>query len=400
MQTERILLIGGWHLLSGLNHRIRHMADHFEKRFDHLDVVGYCKMYGGAPAPLMKKIRVGARNLMRNRIDVRANGGVRHITIRDVCAPNSFEMPIKDLWRYWSLCQCITSPYDAAIIGYPGNAWTASLLKRSGRVKTLIYDDWDYHPGLETDEFHQRMVERREQLCARTADVVITVNGLLGDLRKQQGAKRVEVIPNGLDLRRFEKARKKVSHPPTLLYMGSLSPLWNIDLAIRALPAIAMHIGDVRLLIAGYGPAEPALKQLVRDLALEDRVQFLGTFAYEQLPSLLTQADIGITTALPDSTFRHYASPLKLLEYMAGGLPVIASRLGQTEIILRESNAGLSIGNSVDEFAQAALALFEDQALYRQCSLAAIAYASGFDWGILLDRAFHIVIDAITESQT
>lgn len=41
MHSRRILLIGGWHLLSGLNHRIRHMATYFEQRFANVDVIGY-----------------------------------------------------------------------------------------------------------------------------------------------------------------------------------------------------------------------------------------------------------------------------------------------------------------------------------------------------------------------
>lgn len=398
MHSGRILFIGGWHLLSGLNHRTRHMANYFEGRFAGMDVVGYRKMYGGAPVPVLQKMRVGARNLVQDRIEIQGNGHSRHITIRDVFAPSAVEMPIKDLWRYLNLCQCINAPYDATVFGYPGNAWTATLLKRSGRVKKLIYDDWDYHPGLETHSFNREMVERRERHCARASDVVITVNGLLADLRRKQGAKHVEVIPNGLDLSLFSQAREKKPHPPTLLYMGSLSPLWNVELAIRALPAIANSIPDVRLLIAGYGPAEPSLRQLSRELGLKERVKFLGTFAYEALPSILAQADIGITTALPDSTFRHYATPLKIIEYMAAGLPVIASRLGQTEIIMQESKAGLLIRNSADEFAKAAITLFRDRTLYRLCSEAALNYSTAFDWNPLLEDAYQVVTRTIGET--
>lgn len=399
MHSGRILFIGGWHLLSGLNHRTRHMANYFEGRFAGMDVVGYRKMYGGAPAPLMKKMCVGVRNLTQNRIEIKSNGNSRRIIIRDVFAPDVVEMPIKDLWRYLNLCHCIKAPYDAAVFGYPGNAWTAALLKRSGRVKKLIYDDWDYHPGLETRSFKRNRVERRERLCARVSDVVITVNGLLADLRKKQGAKQVEVIPNGLDLSLFSRAREKQSHPPTLLYMGSLSPLWNIEIAIRALPTLAERIPNVRLLIAGYGPAESALRQLSRELGQEERVKFLGTFAYEALPSILAQADVGITTALPDSTFRHYATPLKIIEYMAAGLPVIASRLGQTEIIMQESKAGLLIGNSADEFAQAAEALLKDSTLYRLCSELALNYSAAFDWNLLLEDAYQVVTRTIGETR-
>ncbi len=400
MPSSRILLIGGWHLLSGLNHRVRHMANYFEGRFDHLDIVGYKKMYGGAPASPVTKLRVGVDNLIHDRVHIEGQNGTRRIAIRDPYAPSFVEMGIKDLWRYMNLCQCIAAPYDVAVYGYPGNAWTAALLKRSGRAKKLIYDDWDYHPGLESDALRRNMVERRERLCARTADAVITVNGLLADLRTQQGARRVEIIPNGLNLALFSQARKKSPHPPTLLYMGSLSPLWNVELAIRAIPALVKQIPDIRLLIAGYGPAEQSLRQLSQRLGVDEHVKFLGVFAYEDLPSILSQADVGVTTADPDSSFRRYATPLKIIEYMAAGLPVIANRLGQTEIILQESGAGLLIENSPQEFTQAAALLLRDDARYAACSRAALEYVAAFDWNLLLEKACGVVRDILSKDGT
>jgi glycosyltransferase involved in cell wall biosynthesis len=400
MPSSRVLLIGGWHLLSGLNHRVRHMAAYFEERFASLDIVGYKKMYGGIPASPMTKLHTGLNNLLHDRISIASRNGTRNITIRDIYAPPFVEMGIKDLWRYWNLCQCITTPYDVAVYGYPGNTWTAFLLKRSGRVKKLVYDDWDYHPGLETNPLLANKVERLERLSARTADVVITVNGLLAELRTQQGAQRAEVIPNGINLSLFSQARHKTQHPPTLLYMGSLSSLWNVELAIHAMPALARQIPNVRLLIAGYGPAEASLRKLSQQLGVEAQVQFLGVFAYDALPSLLAQADIGITTAHPQSSFRRYASPLKIIEYMAAGLPVIANRLGQTEIIINESGAGLLVENSPEEFAQAAASLLLDPARYAAFSRAALNYASAFDWNLLLEKAYRVVLDLLNSDGT
>jgi glycosyltransferase involved in cell wall biosynthesis len=181
--------------------------------------------------------------------------------------------------------------------------------------------------------------------------------------------------------------------------MGSLSPLWNVELAIRALPLIAKHIPDIRLLIAGYGPAERSLRQCSEELGQTARVQFLGTFDYEQLPAIVSQADVGITTALAGSTFRHYATPLKIIEYMAAGLPVIASRLGQTEIIMQESQAGVLIENTSDDFAQAARNLLLNPVFYQQCSEAALHYAEKFDWDTLLENAYQVVSSVIEEGQ-
>lgn len=395
MRDERLLFIGGWPLLSGLNHRTRHMAAYFEQRFRHVDVVGFIKFYGGLPVPPWRKVLKGISNLFNSRVQISEEGGVRRIAIRDLYAPRPIDMPIKDLWRYLNLCQIITKPYDLAIFGYPGNAWLASLLKKSGRVRSLIYDDWDYHPGFENSLYGRQMVERRERLCARQSDAVISVNALLAQLRMKQGARRVFVVPNGMNLRLFVQGRQKVPHPPTLVYMGTILPLWGIDLAIRAMAKLLQAIPDIRLLVAGYGPAEADLQALCQALGVADRVIFLGPFKYEALPSILSQADVGIATSLPDSTFRYYASPLKLIEYMAAGLPVIASRVGQTEITMKEADAGILINNSVEEFVRAAISLFGDRALYERYSQAAINYSADFDWDLLMEKAYQYVLQVI-----
>ena len=394
-RNERVLFIGGWPLLSGPNHRIRHMAAYFEQRFKTIDVVGFIKFYGGPPAPPWLKARKGISNLLNSRISITEEGGIRRIAIRDPYVPRVIEMSIKDLWRYINLCQIIKQPYDLAIFGYPGNAWLASLLKKSGRVRCLIYDDWDYHPGFENSLFGRQMVERRERLCARRSDAVISVNALLAQLRMKQGARQVFVVPNGMNLPLFAQSRQKVPHPPTLVYMGTILPLWAIDLAIRAMPHLIQTIPDVRLLIAGYGPAEADLKALSQKLHVAERVSFLGAFKYEELPSILAQADIGVATSLPDSTFRYYASPLKLIEYMAAGLPVIASRVGQTELTMQEANAGILIKHSAEEFVTAAVSLFRNKALYERYSRAGMSYSAGFDWNLLMEKAYQYVLQVM-----
>jgi glycosyltransferase involved in cell wall biosynthesis len=397
MRNERVLIIGGEPLLLGLNHRIRHVAAYFEQRLKAMDVVGFIKFYGGLPAPPWTKARKGISNLLNSRITISEEGGIRRIAIRDPYVPRAIEMPIKDLWRYINLCQIIKQPYDLAIFGYPGNAWLASLLKKSGRVRRLIYDDWDYHPGFEKGLIGRQMVERRERLCARCSDAVISVNELLAQLRLKQGAKQAFVVPNGMNLSLFAKARQKVPHPPTLVYTGTLSPLWGVDVAIKAMAELLRNIPDVRLMIAGYGPAEPDLRALSQRLNVADRVNFLGVFKYQELPTILAQADVGILPASPKSTFRYYASPLKLIEYMAAGLPVIATRLGQTEITMQEADAGILINHSVEEFVAAAVSLLRDKALYERYSHAAINYAESFDWNLLMEKAYQYALQVMEE---
>lgn len=402
MRNERLLFIGGSNLILGKNHRTQHMAAYFEQCFKHIDLVGFDNFYSGtgpSTAPLWYKARKGISNLLRSRIRISVHGSARRIIIRDLFAPPPLNLLVQDYWRYINLCQAITPPYDLAIFGHAENALMAWLLKRSGRVKRLIYDDWDYYPGLERNKFSEQLMESRERLCVRQADAVLTVGTMLARRRVRQGAKEVLVLPNGVNVSLLTRARQKVPHPPTLIFMGTLSPLWGVDLAIRAMPTLVHSIPNIRLLIAGAGPAEADLRVLSQALDAAGSVSFLGHLEYQALPGVLAEADVGIATSLPSSKFRKYASPLKLVEYMAAGLPLIATRVGQTEITMQQADAGILIDHSVEEFVAAAISLLSDEILYERYSQAAITYAARFDWDLLLDQAYQYVLHIIAGNQ-
>lgn len=374
-----------------MNHRAKHMAAHLEKRFKYADLLGFEKFYphtGSSPHSFWRKKWIGFSNLLYHRVKISAQNSVRRIVVRDLGAPDALHLLIDDLWRYFLARQLIAPFYDVAILGNPRNALLGWFLKRSGRVKCLIYDDYDYRPGMENSAFARRVMDWRERFCVRHADGVICANALLADLRRRQGAKNVVVIPNGVDLASFASARQKSPHPPTLIYMGNVSMMWGLDLVIEAMARLVRVIPQARLLLAGTGEGLATLQSLSHRLGVAENVIFLGTLAYQALPSVLAEADVGIATAQPDNQFRKYATPLKLVEYMAAGLPVIASKTGQTEIMMQQADAGILINHSVEEFVAASINLLTDRALAERYSRAAIAYAARFDWSLLMEQVY------------
>ena len=100
---------------------------------------------------------------------------------------------------------------------------------------------------------------------------------------------------------------------------------------------------------------------------------------------------------LPDSELIRYATPLKVVEYMAAGLPVITTCVGQGEIMLRQSQAGILIDHSVKEFSEAAILLLTDKKLYQNYSQAAITYSRNFDWDILMDQMYQYVLHIMAQ---
>jgi glycosyltransferase involved in cell wall biosynthesis len=145
------------------------------------------------------------------------------------------------------------------------------------------------------------------------------------------------------------------------------------------MPLLCRQIPDIQLLIAGSGPAEQELRQLTLSLGVQEHVLFQGFVPYSDLPALLARADIGVATSRQNE-FRQYASPLKLVEYMAAGLPVICSGGGEAEKMIEESKAGVNIPFEPEAFAAAVQSLLTIPDCLSAFREAAIEYARGRDW--------------------
>jgi glycosyltransferase involved in cell wall biosynthesis len=379
------LYVAGSDLYNRLNQPSQHMPYHLARHLERLDLVGYLRFYDGPPAPAWQRLKQGIQNVISHRISICEEGHVRTIAARRLRLPGSLDPMVQDLWLYAILRPHLKRRYHLGVVDGPESALLARLLKKTGRVRFLIYYDIDYYPGVHPQ--WSGLLARREQICCQAADAVASVSRPLAALREQQGARLATVIPNGVDFARFHVANQlRKEHPPTLIYAGSLDARWGVDLSIRAMPLLRRQVPDIRLLIAGRGPAEQELHQLARSLGVDDCVRFKGFVPYPDLPSLLAQADIGVATSRRDA-FRQYASPLKIVEYMAAGLPVICSGGGEAEAMIEESRAGTNIPFEPEAFAEAVRSVWVTHGSLSATRKAAIKYAQSRSWeqmGILM----------------
>jgi glycosyltransferase involved in cell wall biosynthesis len=387
MRKEKALLIVGQSIVASSHHRGQHIANYLAKEFMELDVVSFTKMYDGPGTDaLWKKVLLGFRDILYKRVITVRNGNVKQYIVRIPHLPSAFDYLFRDFWTYANVHTHLNGYYDLCILGDPRAAYVAMRLKELGKVGVLIYDDWDYFPGEHSnDPLWRFIIGYRESVCVRTADGVVSVSSYLEEFRRKQGAKRTTIVPNGVDYAHFEGAQRKETHPPTLLYMGTLAKPWGVDLPIRALPIIKRQIPETRYLVIGGGPGENQLRGLVAELCLGDCVRFYGRQNYEDLPSFMVDADIGIATSR-DTDFRRYACPLKIMEYMAAGLAVIGTRVGETMIIIEKSKAGETVDFSVEAFARVAVDLLSSRSKYERYSANAISFAREHDWELVLGK--------------
>jgi glycosyltransferase involved in cell wall biosynthesis len=140
-------------------------------------------------------------------------------------------------------------------------------------------------------------------------------------------AARIEVLGNGADVAAFRGATAATKPPalrgrPTLLFCGSLKPWHGVPFLLRAFAALRAQ-RPCGLWIVGDGPERAAIEVAMR--AFPGDIVHEGAVAHERMPALLQAADVVLApypVAAPD-----YFSPLKLVEALAAGRPILASRV-------------------------------------------------------------------------
>jgi glycosyltransferase involved in cell wall biosynthesis len=122
----------------------------------------------------------------------------------------------------------------------------------------------------------------------------------------------------------------------TVLSNRNLLPLYNVSLLIRAIPKVIMEEPDTKFLIAGDGAEKGALEREVENLNINSSVKFLGRVPHEEMPDLLSQADIYVSTSLYDGT------SVSLLEAMgSGAFPIVTDIPANREWIVNGENGFL-----------------------------------------------------------
>ncbi len=185
---------------------------------------------------------------------------------------------------------------------------------------------------------------------------------------------RTHVIPNGVDPSRFPEglAPTLPAAPGTFTvgFLGTLKPWHGVETLVEAFDRLHAVEPSVRLLIVGDGPERGRLEGEIHRRGLDESAVFTGSVAPEAVPGLLASMDAAVA---PYPNLSHfYFSPLKVYEYMAAGLAVAASRVGELDgLIEHESNGLLGTPGDPGELFGALLQLRRDPVLRARLGRAA-----------------------------
>lgn len=167
------------------------------------------------------------------------------------------------------------------------------------------------------------------------------------------------VVPNGVDESQFASDDDGDPTEPQIIYTGNLGHAQDLETCIRAMQYVET---DVTFRIVGDGDRRSALKELTAELGLEDVVEFVGLVDRDRVPGLLAASSVGVAP-IEASDELSYAVPTKAYEYMASGLPVVATGTGAVERLMDESEGGFVVPDDPKAFADALNELVADDEL-------------------------------------
>lgn len=210
-----------------------------------------------------------------------------------------------------------------------------------------------------------RLADRVNAVCEFSAAALSAIDGFSPD--------RIEVVPNGIDLTRYEpqcsisERRLRLGLNPDRRYVvtvARLHPVKDHVTLIRGFAPVARTLPDVDLLLAGDGPLRGELEALVTAQGIAGRVTFLGV--RDDVPALLQAADVFAMTSLSE------AASLTLLEAMASALPVVVTAVGGNPEIVRDGLEGRLVPRGdVEAVAAALFQLLSDSQLASRLGAAA-----------------------------
>lgn len=212
--------------------------------------------------------------------------------------------------------------------------------------------------------------------------VSLYVKNVISDMTQSQ----IYVIQNGIDFEDIHNVQphKSIEYP-SILFVGGLSKVKGIDTLLNAVPIIRKKILNLCVYIAGSGPEENKLKELVKELNIEENVNFLGYILENEKYSYYKSADVCVFPS------RYEPFGIVLLEAMACGKPVVASNVGGIPFVVEEGKTGLLFeSGNVEDLADKIMTILKDEELREKMGEAGRERAKEFTWDKIAERTVEV----------
>jgi glycosyltransferase involved in cell wall biosynthesis len=292
-----------------------------------------------------------------------------------------FQAIIRSLYRFRQLQRLIKKQKpDLLFQRIQALDWSGYLVQRSQKIPLILELNAPLaeEVALQWGKTGTSFYARHEKKCLWSADAIIVVSDILRHYLISKGVeeKKIFVNPNGVDLEKFKiteedrkSIRKKLGIPDgdrIIGYLGSSKSWHGRENILRAFNELKISLSDLWLLIIGE-------KGLAHDKTLSEKIIETGVIQHDEVPQYLAACDLAVAPYVKMSLF--YFSPLKIMEYMAASLPIVATNQGQISELLASGRGVLYNAESLNELVGALKYVLEDPSLASEMGSAARSYA-------------------------
>jgi glycosyltransferase involved in cell wall biosynthesis len=198
------------------------------------------------------------------------------------------------------------------------------------------------------------------------------------------------IIYNALDTTKFPFQVGAKNHFPTITYFGRLKKYKSIEHIFYAFKIVQKHFPDAKVYIIGRGDYEEKLKEISKDLNIDNSVTFWGYVDEKRKIELLSQSHCVVNTSIKEGW------GITNLESNACGTLVISANVPGLRDSVKDGVSGLlyEYGN-IEELAEKIMLVLRDKELFERLSIGAITWAKNFTWENSATRMFELLKEVI-----
>lgn len=294
----------------------------------------------------------------------------------------SMMLTMRHLKRHYQVIQVHTMPDFMVFVAIIPKLLGAKVVLD---VHDLMPELYQSKFGLDKEDWLIRFITWVERLSIRFADRAIAVHKPHLDTLVSHGnpAGKFVILLNLPDPKIFAdrtSARTVRDFGLRLIYHGTLAKRHGLSIALNAISSLREEIKGLEFQILGDGDDLPGLVDLSRELGLCDCVSFSkGLVPMEELVPIILEADVGVVPILYDEFTRHML-PVKLLEYVALGKPVICSRTETIEAYFDDSMVQYCQPGNAEQLAEQIRILYKNPDKREQLAANAERFNREYNW--------------------
>jgi glycosyltransferase involved in cell wall biosynthesis len=312
------------------------------------------------------------------------------------------------LWSIWKLAVLMGHTFyavvevntlpDFLVFAAMGARWTGSKVLLDMHEITPEFFMSKY--GVSADHWQVRLARFIEKASVSFAHHVLTINEPIQRLLMGRGlpASKSTIVMNSADESMFESGGPPPasslgtipSDPFILMYHGTLTRLYGLDIALRGFSLVGREAKDAALWILGDGPEKRSLENLARELGLDARVRFIGMVLPDEVRHWLERCSVGILPTRRD-VFLEFSFSNKLSEYIIMRKPVIVSRLKTIRHYFSDEALAFFEPESPEDLARQIIRLYGNPDLRDRLSRRASEEYRPIRWEVMKRRYLDIV---------